>query len=64
MFTLHVLAQCRDQSYGFTIHLYGIFLAAALDMVSLHDLQKLAGSQTVSLLVSKSKHVLSSTEKV
>ena len=38
--------RCRDQSYGFTIHLYGIFLAAAsfaLDMVSLHDLQKLAG---------------------
>ena len=29
MFTLHVLAQCRDQSYGFTIHLYGIILAAA-----------------------------------
>ena len=38
MFTLHVW-QCRDQSYGFTIHLYGIFLAAvsfALDMASLH----------------------------
>ena len=47
MFTLHVW-QCRDQSYGFTIHLYGIFLAAvsfALDMASLHDLQKLAGNQ-------------------
>ena len=40
MFTLHVLAQCRDQSYGLSIHLYGIFLAAAsfaLDMASLHD---------------------------
>ena len=31
----------------FTIHLYGIFLAAAsfaLDMASLHDSQKLAGT--------------------
>ena len=39
-------AQCRDQSYGFTIHLYGIFFSAAsfaLDIASLHDLQKLAG---------------------
>ena len=39
-------AQCRDQSYGFTIHLYGIFFSAAsfaLDIASLHDLKKLAG---------------------
>ena len=53
----------ETKSYGLTMHLYGIFLAAAfaLDMASLHDLRE---SQTVSLLVSKSKHVLSSTEKV
>ena len=69
MFTLRVLAQCRDQSYGFTTHLYGIFLAAffALDIASLHDLQKLAGKSAVHVVagvVSILKHVLSSTEKV
>ena len=44
-----------------------IFLAAAsfaLGMESLHDLQKLAEKSAVSLLVSMSKHDLSSTEKV
>ena len=45
---VHILAQCRDQLYGFTVRLYGIFLAAASfasDMASVHDLQKLAESQ-------------------
>ena len=46
MNTFYLACSCRDQSYGFTIHLYGIFFSAAsfaLDIASLHDLQKLAG---------------------
>ena len=57
----------RDQSYGFTIYLYGTFLAAAsfaLDMASLHDLQKLARKSDSVVAGVISKHVLSSTEKV
>ena len=55
MFTLHVLEQCKDQLYGFTIHLYGIFFSEAsltLDIASLQDLQKLVGTSAVSLLIS------------
>ena len=67
MFTLHVLEQCKDQLYGFTLHLNGIFLSEAsltLDIASLQDLQKLVGTSAVSLLISISKHDLSSAEKV
>ena len=67
MFTLHVLGQCRDQLYGFNIHLYGIFFLEAsliLDKASLQDLQKLEGKSAVLLLMSISKHDLSSTEKL
>ena len=67
MFTLHVLGQCRDRLYGFKIHLYRIFFSEAsliLDKASLQDLQKLGGKSAVPLLMSISKHVLSSTEKL
>ena len=37
LMNMFYLAQCRDQSYGFTIHLYGIFACFALDIASLHD---------------------------
>ena len=67
MFTLHVLRQCRDRLYGFNIHLYTIFFSEAsltLDKASLQDLQKLEKKSAVPLLMSISKHVLSSTEKL
>ena len=49
MFTLHVLGQCKDQLYGFTIHLYEIFseVSLILDIASLPDLQKLVGTSAV-----------------
>ena len=55
-----------DQLYGFNIHLSGNFSEASLilDKAGLQDLQKLEGKSAVSLLMSISKHVLSSTEKL
>lgn len=46
MFTLHVLGQCKDQLYGFTIHLYEIFSEVSL-ILDIASLQKLVGTSAV-----------------
>ena len=64
MFILHVLGQCRDRLYDFNIHLYRIFFSEASLTLDKASLQKLEGKSAVPLLMSISKHVLSSTEKL
>ena len=65
---LDVLGLCRNQLYCYAIHWCGVLEACSFNFTwyiqSQHDLQKLVGILvTVLLLVSVSKHVLSSTEK-
>ena len=50
---------CRDRLYGFFSE-----ASLILDKASLQDLQNLEGKSAVPLLMSISKHVLSSTEKL
>ena len=63
MFTLQVLGECCNQLYGFTIHLYAIFLTAASCTFAYSTSARSAETCWEINSMSIAKHVKSSIEK-